>query len=64
MNKTRFKVIINWQGEVLTIYRHATSPDQALRLAIREVARQSGYSAKYVRDYVMNSNFRRWEVEK
>ena len=62
MKKTRFKITLNWQGEVHVIYRHATSPPQALRHAIRELARRVGYSNKFVRDYIMNEEARRWEV--
>lgn len=64
MEKTRYLITINWQGEVHSFYRHATSPQQALRHAIRELARKVGYNTKYVRDYVMDTNSRRWEVRK
>jgi hypothetical protein len=63
MEKVRFKVIINWQGEVHTYYRHANSPNQALRHAIRELARETGYAARFVRDHVMDSSSNRWKVE-
>ena len=63
MEKLRFKITFNWQGEVIVIYRHATSADQALRHAIRELARRVGYSNKYVKNYIMEPNARRWEVE-
>jgi len=61
--KARFKVTINWNGEIHEFYRWAVSADQALRHAIRELARKVGYSTRYVRDYVMDSNSRRWEVK-
>lgn len=60
MKKVRFKVAINWQGQVFEYYRHANSAEQALRHAIRELAREVGYNTRYVRDYVMNAN--RYEV--
>ena len=62
--KNRFKVTLSWQGEVHIIYRHATSVPQALRHAIRELARRVGYSNKFVRDYIMQPNLQRWEVDK
>jgi len=61
--KVRYKVIINWQGEVHEFYRHAVSANQALRYAIRELARKVGYSTKYVRNYVMDKSKDRWEVK-
>ena len=61
--KLRYKVTLNWQGEVHTYYRWANSPSQALRHAIRELAREVGYAARFVRDYVMEPNQRRWEVK-
>lgn len=64
MKKTRFKITINWQGEVHVFYRWATSADQSLRHAIRELAREVGYETRFVRDYVMNPETRRWEIER
>ena len=64
MKKVRFKVVLNWLGEVHEFYRHATSAPQALRYAIRELARKVGYSTKYVRNYIMDPEARRWEVSK
>ena len=64
MEKSRFKVLINWQGEVLIFYRWANSPAQALRHAVRELARKVGYETKFVRKYVMDEQARRWEISK
>jgi len=64
MEKLRYKVIINWQGEIHSFYRHATSAPQALRHSIRALARKVGYSTKFVRDYIMDTNSIRWEVIK
>ena len=61
--KLRYLITINWFGEVLSSYRHATSPQQALRHAIRELARKVGYTTKYVKDYVMEDVNDRWKVE-
>lgn len=61
--KPRYHITINWKGEVHEFYRHATSAQQALRHAIRELARKVGYSTKMVRDHVMDSSSRRWEVK-
>ena len=63
MNKVRYKVSINWKGEVHTYYRWANSSAQAVRHAIRELAREVGYARKMVRDFVMDTGARRWEVE-
>lgn len=40
--KKLYKVVMNWQGEVHTVYRHATSVDAALQLAFRELASNLG----------------------
>lgn len=64
MEKLRYKVTLNWQGEVHEFYRHATSAPQALRHAIRELARKVGYSTKTVQAFIMETNKRRWEVIK
>jgi len=61
--KTRYHITINWQGKPHNYYRHAHSADQALRHAIRELAREVGYSTRYVRDFVMDSSHNRWNVE-
>jgi hypothetical protein len=63
MAKIRYKVNINWKGEVHSFYRHATSPQQALRHAIRELARKVGYSTKFVSDWIMDESADRWKVE-
>jgi hypothetical protein len=63
MAKTKYLITINWLGEVHSFYRHATSADQALRHAIRELARKVGYTTKYVRDYVMADANDRFKVE-
>lgn len=62
MEKTRYLITLNWQGEVHKFYRYATSEPQALRHAIRQLAREVGYTTKYVRDHIMSNNHRRWEV--
>ncbi len=58
----RFKVLINWQGEVITFYTHARDKDKALKNCIRQLAKKVGYSIELVRKYVMDENKRRWEV--
>ena len=63
MEKTRYLITINWQGENNQFYRHAASPDQALRHAIRELARKVGYDTKFVRKYVMEDVNDRYRVE-
>jgi hypothetical protein len=63
MEKLRYKVTINWSGEIHSFYRHATSAPQALRHAIRELSRKVGYSTEYVKKYVMDEEARRWEVK-
>jgi hypothetical protein len=63
MTKTRYSIVINWQGEPHTFYRHASSASQALRHAIQELSRKVGYEARYVRDFVMDSSHQRYEVK-
>ena len=58
------KVIINWQGEILTFYTVAKNESKALSNAIRQLAKRLGRTVKSVRDYVLDNNFRRWEVGK
>lgn len=60
MEKVRYLITINWSGQVFEFYRHANSSEQALRHAIRQLAREVGYTTRYVRDYVMDAN--RYEV--
>ena len=60
MEKVRYLITINWNGQVFEFYRHANSSEQALRHAIRQLAREVGYTTRYVRDYVMDAN--RYEV--
>lgn len=64
MEKVRYKVTLNWQGQVFEYFRHANSEPQALRHSIRVLAREVGYSTKYVQYYIMDTNHRRWEVSK
>ena len=61
--KTRYLITINWQGELHSFYRHATSAPQALRHAICELARKVGYDTKFVRRYVMEDVNDRYKVE-
>jgi hypothetical protein len=63
MEKSRFRVTINWQGEVHEFIRFANSSTQALRHGIRALARKVGYETRYVRDYVMDSGSDRYKVE-
>ena len=62
MEKVRYLITINWSGQVFSFYRHATSADQALRHAIRQLAREVGYASKFVRNHVMSNEHRRYEV--
>jgi len=58
----RFKVLINWSGEVLTFLTCTDSERKALKNAIRQCAKKVGMSERFVRNYVMEDNKRRWEV--
>ena len=62
MEKPRYLITINWQGEIHKFYRYAGSPEQALRHAIRQLAREVGYASKFVRNHVMSNEHRRYEV--
>lgn len=62
MQKQRYKVLINWSGEILEFFTFTTSADQALRNAIKRCARKVGYREEYVKKYVKDPNARRWEV--
>lgn len=60
----RYKVIINWYGEILTFYTKATSEEIALSNAIIQCAKKVGWSRWSVRNYIKDENYRRWEVIK
>ena len=59
----RYKILINWSGEVHKLYTHSTCERRALLNAIRQLAKKLGREVKGVRDYVMDGNYRRWEVK-
>jgi hypothetical protein len=42
MEKKRFKIVLNWYGEIHTIWKHAISNAQARALAIKELADNLG----------------------
>lgn len=62
MEKLRFKVTLNWQGQVFEFYREATSAEQALLHSIRALAYKVGYTTRYVKGHIMTGN--RYEVSK
>ena len=62
MYRKRYKVLINWSGEILEFYTHSTSPEAALKNALRRCSVKVGYNLVYVKKYVMEPNARRWEV--
>lgn len=62
MEKTRYKVILCWQGETHTFHTTTTASNIALKFAIIRLAQKVGYSGKSVRDYIMKPEKRRWEV--
>lgn len=59
----RYKVLINWYGEVLTFYTVTTSSDKALHNVLRQCSKRLGRTLKSVRDYVMDEGHQRWEVK-
>jgi hypothetical protein len=63
-NSIRFKVIINWHGEVHTFYTQCKSEERALYNAITRLAGKVGMKRMFVAPYVMDANQRRWEVMK
>lgn len=62
MKKGRFKVILNWQGQVFETYHLVKDENQALRNAIRKLADEVGYTNVYVRNHILNGN--RYEVRR
>lgn len=62
MEKSRFKVTLNWQGQVFETYHQAKDDKQALRFAIRKLADKVGYTNVYVRNHIMSNEHRRYEV--
>lgn len=58
-----YKITLNWQGEDHKYYRLAFTEEQALRFAIRELARGAGYNTWYMRNYILDNKHHRWEVE-
>ena len=42
----KYRVDINWYGGEHKFFRHAISPEQALRFAIRQLAKEVGYTTQ------------------
>jgi len=59
----KFKVVINWHGEVLNFYTHAKSESKALNNAISQLAKRVRRTTRSVRLYVTDFNHDRWKVE-
>ena len=62
MKKKRFKIKVNWHGEVLEFFTVAVSEEVALKNVISQVALKVGRTRYAVRQYLMDENFRRMEV--
>jgi len=62
MIRNHYLVTISWKGEVLEFYNQAPTAPQALHNAIRQLSRKVGYDIGYVRRYVMDGNYRRYEI--
>ena len=58
----RYKVTLNWHGEVLTFYTEASSKMKALTNAIYQLAEKSNRVAYSVRQYFLNGK-NRYEVK-
>ena len=59
----KFKVTINWYGEVHVIYTHAKDANKALNNACHQLAKLVGYNFGYVKSYVKDENKNRFNVE-
>ena len=60
----KYKLLINWHGEVLTFYTHASDEEKALKNVIRQLAIKTKRNVDSIRKYIMDENKRRWEVVK
>ena len=50
-SKTKYKITVNWYGELSTFWRYATSPKQALSLVCIEMAKLLKIETATVRRY-------------
>lgn len=62
MEKKRFKVRVNWHGEVMDFYTVTVNERAALKNVVSQLALKVGRTRYAVRQYLMNENFRRMEV--
>ena len=58
----KFKVLINWQGEVLEFWTTTDVQSKALSNAISQLAKKVGMRRGFVKLYVTDPGKRRWEV--
>lgn len=59
----KYKVTLNWFGEVVTIYTHSMTEKSALQNAMRRLGQTLGVSFSRVRVYILNSKHDRWKVK-
>jgi len=62
LEKKKYRVDLNWHGEVKTYYRYAPSENQALSFACIALGKETGYDPLYVRKHVI-SKPQGWEVK-
>ena len=62
--KNLYLVQFNWQREAHSFITQARTEEEALRNAIRRLAKKVSWSLKGVRDYILDRNACRWEVTK
>jgi hypothetical protein len=60
---TKYKVTINWHGEVLTFYTFAKNEKKALINAMVRLAGSLNCHVRLVKYYVEDVNANRWKVE-
>jgi len=59
----KYKVTLNWFGEVTVIYTHSITEKAALQNVMRRLGQTLGVSFSRVRAYILNSQKDRWRVK-
>ena len=63
---SKFKVIINWKGEIYNLYTRAPNTNKALHNGINQLAKILNLTMSSVRNYVTDgkNKYTIWELKK
>jgi len=62
MIKPKYKVTINWKGEIHQLYTHSSTELSALHNCIGQLAKKLDLTPSYVRNYVLEDRKDRYYV--